>query len=744
MNGKKILMWIVLSTTMLFSTGSFGAYVNRPISNTAGIGDEGNTCDVRSKADYGAGEEQVEKTLRHRLDLFNNNEACFSLIYFLNPYTIKLKEPLRILDIRHARENGKMAGTYISGRKCRDNNGDGDCEDEGDVSGTLPIEIDATEVTTNSRTDCAIMITGGLHSFQQIHDVRIRVTDSARAICDENGINLMNQNVQEDAESDRACAPGTPVRECDFKGVKVLGPSDGSNDGDLDHDGVPDAQEPEECRNTPPELLDKVREDGCPDRDGDGIPDYQDRCPDFQGSSLLKGCPVSQVFPPKLPPNVLCILTNSCGPNNGSDQDGDGIPDGEDLCDRGSTSNKCDSRDPLACFDDPEDYVCAGVAPGDTFACSQTEDMDGDHVGNACDEDIDGDGLNNGVDPDPYDKDADNDGLDDNEDPCPLDANLTLNSLGQCAEEPYVPSDADTDGDGCTDTIELDVLGTLVNVKDTDGDGFNDCTEDCFPTDPTKHLCGGGTVIEDPDFDDDGICNEAVNATDPVTGDPCTLNQFGKGDNCPVNPNPDQKDENEDGVGDACEISSSLDGDGDRLPDNLEDNAVFCTSSDEKDTDADGVDDFDEVNGPTYDNGRGPCNPDVDEDGICDGPANVTDVCTAGPNGTGDNCPIVSNEDQKDTDGDGVGDACQGDTDGDGVADNDDNCPFIANPLQADSNDDGLGDACDPNLAESGIDPGFGCQLMAGSTSTGASGMLSLMLMGLPMLFLRIARKQRM
>jgi len=51
-----------------------------------------------------------------------------------------------------------------------------------------------------------------------------------------------------------------------------------------------------------------------------------------------------------------------------------------------------------------------------------------------------------------------------------------------------------------------------------------------------------------------------------------------------------------------------------------------------------------------------------------------------------DNCPLIYNPDQADTDEDGAdrqGDAC-------------DNCPTIRNPDQSDVDRDGLGDACDP------------------------------------------------
>ena len=72
-----------------------------------------------------------------------------------------------------------------------------------------------------------------------------------------------------------------------------------------------------------------------------------------------------------------------------------------------------------------------------------------------------------------------------------------------------------------------------------------------------------------------------------------------------------------------------------------------------------------------------------------------------------DNCPDTYNPFQEDTDGNGIGDACDRcsgdanlDTDGDGVNDAEDNCCFVPNPDQADENGDGIGDGCDPKYVE--------------------------------------------
>jgi hypothetical protein len=102
------------------------------------------------------------------------------------------------------------------------------------------------------------------------------------------------------------------------------------------------------------------------------------------------------------------------------------------------------------------------------------------------------------------------------------------------------------------------------------------------------------------------------------------------------------------------------------------------------------------------------CDSDDDGDGIADG---------------ADNCPLVPNLDQKDTDGDGQGDACDNDKDGDGVPDASDNCPAVKNTNQLDTDGDGQGDACDSDDDGDGVlDASDNCPLVSNPDQKDSNG----------------------
>ena len=224
-----------------------------------------------------------------------------------------------------------------------------------------------------------------------------------------------------------------------------------------------------------------------------------------------------------------------------------------------------------------------------------------------------------------------------------VDCDGIPDSSDQYNQQPLFVGDPDMDGlkgvqDNCPDVSNP-------NQEDQDGDGFGDAC--------------------DLETDGDTILNSV--------------------DNCPVDINPFQEDQDKDGLGDVCDPDDDNDG--------VVDTADNCPL----------VENADQAPGK---NGLGAACDDLDGDGFF-GPA--------------DNCPTQWNPWQQDMDKDGLGDACDPDADGDGYAETIgfggvipyicektgdglsfckpkamDNCLYAYNPDQKDTDGDGFGDACDP------------------------------------------------
>ena len=99
---------------------------------------------------------------------------------------------------------------------------------------------------------------------------------------------------------------------------------------DRDGDGVADSLD--RC----PDVAGPAALKGCPDRDGDGIPDIDDKCPDVPGIAKYNGCPIPDTDGDGINdeqdkcPNVPGVARYQGCPI--PDTDGDGVNDEEDKC----------------------------------------------------------------------------------------------------------------------------------------------------------------------------------------------------------------------------------------------------------------------------------------------------------------------------------------------------------------------------------------------------------------------------
>ena len=281
------------------------------------------------------------------------------------------------------------------------------------------------------------------------------------------------------------------------------------------------------------------------------------------------------------------------------------------------------------------------------------DEVDESSNSNETGSDYDGDGIE-----DEIDNDDDGDGVNDTYDAFPLDSNESVDSdmdgIGDNADE-------DDDGDGVKDTEDAFPLDPSETV-DSDSDGVGDNADE-FPSDPSEAY----------DTDSDGVGNNA----DAFPSDPSEAydtDSDGVGDNADTD---DDNDGIEDSV-DECPMSSDILAlvNSDyfallsehqisilTLQEAIEHSTNFSAETIQDrflDWDGDGCWMFEDN--------------DDDGDGFEEGPVNssIPEWWLYTP---GDNCVIVANPDQTDTDGDGRGDECDDDDDNDGVDDSEDAAP---------------------------------------------------------------------
>jgi len=108
---------------------------------------------------------------------------------------------------------------------------------------------------------------------------------------------------------------------------------------DRDGDGVLD--DVDKC----PDVAGLASLQGCPDRDGDGITDADDKCPDVAGLARYQGCPIPDTDKDGINDEVdKCPTVPGLARYQGCpipDTDGDGVNDEEDKCinEKGPASN---------------------------------------------------------------------------------------------------------------------------------------------------------------------------------------------------------------------------------------------------------------------------------------------------------------------------------------------------------------------------------------------------------------------
>ncbi len=492
-----------------------------------------------------------------------------------------------------------------------------------------------------------------------------------------------------------------------------------------------------------------------PDADGDATCDGSDNCPalanptqaNADGDSTGDACdPCPQDALNDAEGDGRCANLDNCpsvANANQADADTDGVGDICDNCPAASNGTQADGdADGLGDPCDP--------CPGDT-----ANDTDGDGVCSAID--------NCPLTSNANQADGDVDGSGDVCDPCPVDPSNDIDLDSRCANVDNCPTttnptqtdgDADTRGDVCDNCPVV----SNTNQANADGDAFGDA---CETDDDANGILDGSDNCP-------VVFNPTQTNSDPDgQGDACDGDDDADGvldgvDNCPLAANGSQTDGDGDRVGDTCDCrpaNASVAGvpghvgtllldktGGTRLRwlraqagylshvyrGSLAAGGTFaynetCFNTGNIDLEANdaavptagamfwyvvagandcghGPDTLPKSGVPRFaptpcTNGAG----DADGDGVDNRLDNCPLVSNAPQTDTDDdfwgelcdNCASTSNGDQANLDADALGDLCDTDDDADGVPDVSDNCSRVTNGTQANADADTFGDACD-------------------------------------------------
>ena len=175
-------------------------------------------------------------------------------------------------------------------------------------------------------------------------------------------------------------APPPPITDRDGDGINDpddrcpdnAGPASTQGCPDTDGDGVADKDDKCPTEKGPAAL------GGCPDMDGDGLMDKEDKCPTVAGPKATFGCPdrdndgVADIDD-ACPDNPGPAATNGC-----PDRDGDGIMDKDDLCpdQKGTLAGKgCPDTDGDGVYDN-EDRCIDKPGPASNKGCPEINKED--------------------------------------------------------------------------------------------------------------------------------------------------------------------------------------------------------------------------------------------------------------------------------------------------------------------------------------------------------------------------------